>query len=47
MQNLNTEAAVRERYAAGARMTETKLCCPVEYNSDYLKVIPEEVIQRD
>ena len=47
MQNLNTEAAVRERYAAGARMTEAKLCCPVEYNSDYLKVIPEEVIERD
>ncbi|HEY2713556.1 MAG TPA: methyltransferase domain-containing protein [Chthoniobacterales bacterium] len=47
MQNLNTEAAVRERYAAGATTTEAKLCCPVEYNSDYLKVIPEEVIERD
>ena len=41
------ESAVRERYAAGAQSTEARLCCPVDYNSDYLKVIPQEVIDRD
>jgi arsenite methyltransferase len=41
------ESAVRERYAAGAKSTETRLCCPVDYNSDFLKVIPPEVIERD
>ncbi|HMJ06710.1 MAG TPA: methyltransferase domain-containing protein [Chthoniobacterales bacterium] len=47
MRTLNAETAVRERYAAGAHATETKLCCPVEYNPEYLKVIPAEVIERD
>ena len=41
------ESAVRERYAAGAKSTEARLCCPVDYNADYLKVIPQEVIERD
>src|SRR5438270_8785267 len=43
----NVESAVRERYAAGAKSAEARLCCPVEYNNDLLKVIPEEVIERD
>ncbi|MEO6871513.1 MAG: methyltransferase domain-containing protein [Chthoniobacterales bacterium] len=41
------ESAVRERYAAGAQATEPRLCCPVEYNGEYLKAIPQEVIERD
>lgn len=47
MNTLNTESAVRERYAAGAQAAEAKLCCPVDYNPEYLKVIPREVIERD
>ncbi len=47
MPSLNTEAAIRERYSAGAKAPEAKLCCPVEYNGDLLKVIPQEVIERD
>jgi arsenite methyltransferase len=42
-----TETIVRERYAAGAQERLDKLCCPVDYESEYLKVIPEEVIERD
>src|SRR6059036_3009073 len=42
-----TETIVRERYAAGAMAAEDKLCCPVDYNAEYLKVIPREVIERD
>jgi arsenite methyltransferase len=44
---MNAESAVRERYAAGAQSTESRLCCAVEYDSQYLKVIPKEVIERD
>ena len=47
MSTLNAETAVRERYAAGAQAQEPKLCCPVDYNPEYLKVIPQEVIERD
>jgi ubiquinone/menaquinone biosynthesis C-methylase UbiE len=41
------ETVVRQRYAAGAKERADKLCCPVDYKSEYLKVIPEEVIERD
>ncbi|NND96516.1 MAG: methyltransferase domain-containing protein [Pirellulaceae bacterium] len=44
---LDTEQAVRERYAAAAQECEPQLCCPVDYDAQYLKVIPDEVIQRD
>ncbi len=47
MSPINAETAVRERYSAGARATEAKLCCPVDYDPEYLKVIPPEVIERD
>src|SRR5437773_449719 len=42
-----TETIVRQRYAIGAKERADKLCCPVEYDSEYLKVIPQEVIERD
>ena len=41
------ETIVRRRYAVGAKERADKLCCPVEYESEYLKVIPREVIERD
>src|SRR5213596_2781869 len=41
------ETIVRQRYAAGAKERAGKLCCPVDYDSEYLKVIPREVIERD
>jgi ubiquinone/menaquinone biosynthesis C-methylase UbiE len=44
---LNTESAVRERYSAAAGKREAELCCPVDYDTKYLAVIPDEVIQRD
>jgi arsenite methyltransferase len=47
MSTINAEFEVRKRYAAGARATEASLCCPVDYNAEYLKVIPQEVIERD
>ncbi|MDF1810668.1 MAG: methyltransferase domain-containing protein [Verrucomicrobiales bacterium] len=44
---MKTESAVKERYAAGAQAQEAALCCPVDYDPEYLKVIPTEVIERD
>jgi len=44
---LDTENAVRERYSAAAKQREVELCCPVDYDTQYLKVIPQEVIDRD
>lgn len=44
---LKTESSVKERYAAGAQEQEPALCCPVDYDPKYLKVIPTEVIERD
>ena len=42
-----SESTVRERYAAGAQQREAALCCPVDYDKQYLEIIPDEVIERD
>ncbi len=47
MPTLNAERATKERYAAGAQAAEEALCCPVDYDPQFLKVIPDEVIERD
>jgi len=44
---MTTEISVRERYANAAARAEAALCCPVDYDPQYLKVIPSEVIERD
>ena len=44
---LDVESAVRERYGAAAAVKEDALCCPVEYNPEFLKVIPAEIVERD
>ena len=41
------ESAVRERYSAASQAREEALCCPVDYDPRYLKIIPTEVIERD
>src|SRR5438034_8531530 len=43
----NKETIVRQRYAAGAKERADKLCCPVNDEPEYLKVVPREVIERD
>ena len=44
---MNVERAVRKRYSDAAQTRVDALCCAVEYNKEYLKVIPAEVIERD
>ncbi|SRR6266480_3065995 len=47
LQSQRTETIVRRRYAARAKQRAEELCCPVDYQSEYLKVVPQEVIERD
>lgn len=44
---MQIESAVRERYRGAARQAEAALCCPVNYDPQYLNAIPAEVIERD
>lgn len=44
---LSPEHAVKERYGAAAGRPEAALCCPVEYDSRFLAIIPREVIEKD
>lgn len=43
----NVEQIVKERYRQGARNQVEELCCPIDYDPRYLRVIPEEVLARD
>jgi SAM-dependent methyltransferase len=47
MNAINPESAVRQRYAAAAQAPVEALCCAVDYERQHLKIIPEEVIQKD
>jgi arsenite methyltransferase len=45
--NIAVTDLVRDRYAAGAKEREEALCCPIDYDQDLLKAIPEDVLSRD
>ena len=45
--NADVRDDVQQRYAAGAQAVEAALCCPVDYNTEYLKIIPQDVLDRD
>lgn len=47
METVSHESAVKRRYSAAAAAPEETLCCPINYDPQYLKIIPEEVIQKD
>ncbi len=44
---MNIQKSIQERYAEGAQAREDALCCPVDYDPQYLKLIPQEVLDRD
>ena len=44
---LNIEHAVGQRYSAASQASEPALCCPVQYDTSLLKVLPQELIDRD
>lgn len=43
----HVENAVKERYSAAAQARVESLCCPVQYDARFLKVIPPEILERD
>ncbi len=47
IESQGTDTAVYERYAAAAQEREDVLCCPVDYRTEHLSVIPDEILQRD
>ena len=44
---MNKESVVLERYSEGANARQESLCCPVDYQTDLLKILPEEIIEKD
>lgn len=44
---MNIQQSVKERYEQGAQAREAALCCPVDYDPQYLKIIPQEVLDKD
>lgn len=44
---MNVENSVLERYSEGAASAQPSLCCAVDYNSDLLRILPQEVIDKD
>lgn len=44
---MNQENAVLERYSEGANQRQEALCCPVDYQTDLLNILPEEIIEKD
>lgn len=47
MTQYNIETEVLDRYKAGAKAVQPTLCCPTEYDTNYLKIIPQEIIDKD
>lgn len=43
----SVEKNVSERYAEGALDRQEALCCPVDYDTSLLKILPQEIIERD
>jgi ubiquinone/menaquinone biosynthesis C-methylase UbiE len=44
---IDVEITVTERYSEGARERQDALCCPVDYDSELLAMLPREIIERD
>lgn len=45
--SMNVENSVRERYSEGARERQEALCCPVDYDTGLLAMLPDEIIEKD
>ena len=45
--SFQVETAVKARYSAASQFRVEALCCPVQYDDRFLKVIPKEILERD
>jgi len=46
-EEFDIEEAVAERYSEAAHARVDELCCPVQYDTRHLEVIPSEILERD
>ena len=44
---MNVESAVLNRYSQGANERQEALCCPVDYDQGLLKILPQEILDKD
>ena len=44
---MNVENNVLKRYSEGAESRQADLCCPVDYDTSLLKLLPQEIIDKD
>jgi len=44
---MTVETGVLERYSEGAEARQEDLCCPVDYDRSLLKLLPQEIIEKD
>ncbi len=44
---MSVKSAVLERYSEGANERQESLCCPVDYDASLLKLLPQEIIDKD
>ena len=44
---MDVHAEVKKRYSEGAEAVQTELCCPVDYDTELLKILPKEIIDKD
>ncbi|RME38742.1 MAG: methyltransferase domain-containing protein, partial [Deltaproteobacteria bacterium] len=44
---MSMQGNVLERYSQGAEQRQEDLCCPVSYDPELLKVLPDEIIEKD
>lgn len=44
---MDVEKQVKDRYSEAAQHVSEALCCPVNYDTNLLKLLPKEIIERD
>lgn len=44
---MELEHSVLDRYSEGAEERQPDLCCPVDYDASLLKLLPQEIIEKD
>lgn len=44
---MNMQSAVLSTYSDGAKEVQADLCCPVDYDTSLLKMLPKEIVEKD
>ncbi len=44
---MSVETGVLQRYSEGAKVAQDSLCCAVEYDNNLLRILPDEIIEKD